>query len=305
MYPKDIRDCRKPPGQGGLVLDDLRKVAQEMGVKNTKDMNRKQLCDEIEKNLTKTKAKAPKAKTKAKSPKVKAKSPKVKAKSPKAKAKTPQKTEFGFLPSDDEKGKIGTLIKKLPQIRKKAGDGTFIAYIGKKNLDDLPKLLETHKELKPVKQQGYGWYIWSYTPEGVERAIDKIINEEEKWEAAQEAYRASFSQIIIASDDEEPVHIVITEEEFPTLGPKATTKKVAVGTWGQPLKIIYPEPKKTKVDLLREPPLPRIEAPKQLQLLAPREEEDTEEEFYTDTEEELFFDSDEDIIEEDTDFEEY
>lgn len=52
-YPGDINDCYKIPSKGGIPIEDLRRLAQQMGI-NAKGMLKAQICDEIRKLLTPT-----------------------------------------------------------------------------------------------------------------------------------------------------------------------------------------------------------------------------------------------------------
>jgi len=235
-YPKNIQDCAKPPSQGGLPVNELKEVAQKMGIQ-TKGLSKTKICKEIEKILRS----AGKAKGK--------------------------KEAFSFLPSKDVGGKIGSVIKQLPTIRKKAGAGAFVIYLGQKDVGKLGELFKKHKELKMVKEQGEGWYIWAYTDEAIEKAGKALIEAEEAYKEAQAEYKAGIRREKIKKTVEvEKVKKLPREVEFPALEEIKPPKKAVqpIGVWGKPLEI-----KPVKVKPKEKPRIPVTPA---LILRVPRRE---------------------------------
>ena len=89
---------------------------------------------------------------------------------------------FRHVPMDNSvNGKIGTLIRKLPDIRAAAGNGAFASFKGAEDVQNLSAWLAQNTHLGTVKSMGVGWYIWAYTTDAVANVGAALLAEEQKF----------------------------------------------------------------------------------------------------------------------------
>lgn len=155
-----------------------------------------------------------------------------------------QRQFFDFLHIKEEKGKIGTIIKQLNNIRKTVGGGVFINYKRESDAENISEWLAENPQLIPVRSHGSGFYIWAYKKSSIECAKIYLHQEESKWIERQYNFRENKDTMVkkqkdntnlfeVLCEKEEPKGMVVEdhkEKDFPVLSSEPVSKgKIELG----------------------------------------------------------------------------